>query len=70
MILKMSDAKPLLGPLDVASKEYSAAISALHAFGERGGQDGSELTAIIERMNEAGERFRAVMRQLEDLSVG
>ena len=70
MILKMKDAKPLLGPLDVASKEYSATIAALYAFCERGGQDGSELTALIGRMNEAGERFRVVMRQLEDLSVG
>ena len=70
MILKLSDAKPLLGPLDIASKEYSEAIAALNAFSEAGGEDGPELTALIGRMNEAGEKFRVIVRQLEALDVG
>ena len=69
MILKMSDAKPLLAPLDAAGKDFSAAIAALRAFGEAGGEDGPELTALIERLDKSGEKFRGIMRQLENLSV-
>ena len=69
MFIKMSDAKPLLAPLDTASKEFGAAIAALCAFGETGGDDGPELTALLDRLNETGEKFRGIMRQLEDLHV-
>lgn len=68
MFIKLSDARPLLAPLDAASKEYSAAIAALRAFDETG-EDGPELTALINRMHETGEKFRGIMRQLEDLRV-
>ena len=70
MIVKMSDARPLLGPLDAAGKEFSAAIAALNAFGEAGGENGSELTALIERLDEAGEKFNSIMRQLDAVRVG
>ena len=65
MILKMSDARPLLGPLKDAVREYDAASDVVRELSTACVEDAQLILLALDRMSVAGEKLKDIMRKLE-----